>query len=51
MDSYSIIIKPHVTEKTMNLIDKNNEITFVVKRSFTILDRISTFVKKSECTC
>ena len=32
MDSYSIIIKPHVTEKTMNLIDKNNEITFVVKR-------------------
>ena len=25
MDSYSIIIKPHVTEKTMNLIDKNNE--------------------------
>ena len=33
MDSYSIIIKPHVTEKTMNLIDLNNEITFVVRRS------------------
>ena len=33
MDSYSIIIKPHVTEKTMNLIDDNNEITFVVRRS------------------
>ena len=33
MDSYSIIIKPHVTEKTMNLIDNNNEITFVVRRS------------------
>ena len=32
MDSYSIIIKPHVTEKTMNLIDLNNEIAFVVKR-------------------
>ena len=32
MDSYSIIIKPHVTEKTMNLIDLNNEITFVVDR-------------------
>ena len=32
MDSYSIIIKPHVTEKTMNLIDINNEITFVVNR-------------------
>ena len=33
MDSYSIIIKPHVTEKTMNLIDGNNEIAFVVRRS------------------
>ncbi|WP_296884103.1 50S ribosomal protein L23 [uncultured Methanobrevibacter sp.] len=32
MDSYSIIIKPHVTEKTMNLIDMNNEIAFVVNR-------------------
>ena len=33
MDSYSIIIKPHVTEKTMNLIDLNNEIPFVVRRT------------------
>ena len=33
MDLYSIIIKPHVTEKTMNLIDLNNEITFVVRRT------------------
>ena len=33
MDAYSIIIKPHVTEKTMNLIDQNNEITFVVRRT------------------
>ena len=33
MDSYSIIIKPHVTEKTMNLIDENNEIVFVVRRT------------------
>lgn len=32
MDSYSIIIKPHVTEKTMNLIDLNNELVFVVNR-------------------
>jgi large subunit ribosomal protein L23 len=32
MDSYTVIIKPHVTEKTMNLIDLNNEITFVVNR-------------------
>lgn len=33
MDSYKIIIKPHVTEKTMNLIDFNNEIAFVVART------------------
>ncbi len=33
MDAYSIIIKPHVTEKTMNLIDLNNVITFVVRRT------------------
>ena len=33
MDAYSIIIKHHVTEITMNLIDLNNEITFVVRRS------------------
>ena len=32
MDSYSIIIKPHVTEKTMNAIEFNNEIAFVVSR-------------------
>ena len=32
MDSYSIITKPHVTEKTMNLIELNNEIAFVVNR-------------------
>ena len=32
MDQYSILVKPHVTEKTMNLIDLNNEIAFVVDR-------------------
>lgn len=32
MDPYKIIVKPHVTEKTMNLIDQNNELTFVVNR-------------------
>ncbi len=32
MDPYSIIVKPHITEKTMNLIDQNNELVFVVKR-------------------
>ena len=33
MDSYSVIIKPHVTEKTMNAIEFNNEIAFVVNRN------------------
>lgn len=33
MDPYAIIVKPHVTEKTMNLIDQNNELTFVVLRT------------------
>ena len=32
MDPYTIIVKPQVTEKTMNLIDQNNELTFVVSR-------------------
>jgi large subunit ribosomal protein L23 len=32
MDPYAIIVKPHVTEKTMNLIDQNNELAFVVRR-------------------
>ena len=33
MDSYSIIVKPHLTEKSMNAIDQNNELTFVVRRT------------------
>lgn len=32
MDPYSVIDRLHVTEKTMNLIDRNNELTFVVLR-------------------
>lgn len=32
MDPYAIILKPHVTEKTMNLIDQNNELAFIVSR-------------------
>ena len=32
MDPYAVIIKPHVTEKTMNLIDQNNELAFIVHR-------------------
>lgn len=33
MDSYSIIDKPHLTEKSMNAIDQNNELTFKVRRT------------------
>lgn len=33
MDSYSIIIQPHLTEKSMNAIDQNNELTFKVLRT------------------
>lgn len=33
MDPYDIIFHPYVTEKTMNFMDKNNALEFVVKRS------------------
>ena len=33
MDTYSIIEKPHLTEKSMNAIDQNNELTFKVRRT------------------
>ena len=33
MDPYSVIIKPHLTEKSMNAIDQNNELTFKVIRT------------------
>ena len=33
MDPYDIIYHPYVTEKTMNFMDKNNAIEFVVKRN------------------
>nr|WP_048060696.1 50S ribosomal protein L23 [Methanothermus fervidus] len=32
MDPHKILIRPHVTEKTMDLIDNNNELVFVVNR-------------------
>lgn len=32
MDPYDIIYHPYVTEKTMNLMEKNNSLEFVVKR-------------------
>ena len=33
MDPYDIILHPYVTEKTMNLMDNNNALEFVVKRN------------------
>ncbi|MBN2603490.1 MAG: 50S ribosomal protein L23 [Candidatus Thermoplasmatota archaeon] len=33
MDPYDIIFHPYVTEKTMNLMEKNNALEFVVKRN------------------
>lgn len=32
MDPYDIIYHPYVTEKTMNFMEKNNALEFVVKR-------------------
>jgi ribosomal protein uL23 len=32
MDPYDIVFHPYVTEKTMNFMDKNNALEFVVKR-------------------
>lgn len=33
MDPYAILYHPYVTEKTMNLMEKNNSLEFVVKRN------------------
>ena len=33
MDPYKIIFHPFVTEKTMNFMEKNNALEFVVKRN------------------
>jgi large subunit ribosomal protein L23 len=33
MDPYDIIFHPYVTEKTMNQMEKNNALEFVVKRT------------------
>ncbi|WP_461461249.1 50S ribosomal protein L23 [Methanobrevibacter sp.] len=38
MDPYAVIVKPHVTEKTMNAIDLKNELTFVVSRNSSKAD-------------
>jgi large subunit ribosomal protein L23 len=43
MDPYSIIVKPHLTEKSMNSIDQNNELTFTVLRTAKKSDIKSAF--------
>ncbi len=43
MDPYSIIKKPLLTEKTMNAIDQNNELTFVVLLTASKSDIRSAF--------
>ena len=35
LDPYEIIIHPHVTEKTMDHMDKRNSLEFIVKRTAT----------------
>ena len=33
MDPFSIVLHPYVTEKTMNQMERNNALEFIVKRS------------------
>jgi len=35
MDPYEIIFHPYVTEKTMNLMENNNALEFIVRRTAT----------------
>ena len=45
MDPYDIIYHPYVTEKTMNFMEKNNALEFVVKRDAS-KQQIKTAVEK-----
>ena len=45
MDPYKIIYHPYVTEKTMNFMEKNNALEFVVKRNAN-KQQIKTAVEK-----
>ena len=45
MNPYEIIYHPYVTEKTMNFMEKNNALEFVVKRSAN-KTQIKTAVEK-----
>ena len=42
MDPFNIIFHPYVTEKTMNFMEKNNALEFVVKRNAS-----KTLIKKA----
>jgi large subunit ribosomal protein L23 len=35
MDPYDIVFHPYVTEKTMNLMENNNALEFIVRRTAT----------------
>lgn len=35
MDPYKIVFHPYVTEKTMNLMEDNNALEFIVRRTAT----------------
>ena len=45
MDAYDILYHPYVTEKTMNLMERNNALEFVVKRTAN-KQQIKTSVEK-----
>jgi large subunit ribosomal protein L23 len=45
MDPYDLIYHPYVTEKTMNFMEKNNALEFVVKRDAN-KQQIKTAVEK-----
>lgn len=45
MDPYDIIYHPYVTEKTMNFMEQNNALEFVVKRNAN-KQQIKTSVEK-----
>lgn len=45
MDPYEIIFHPYVTEKTMNFMEKDNALEFVVKRNAN-KQQIKTAVEK-----
>ncbi len=45
MNPYSILLRPYVTEKSLFAIEKDNKITFIVKRNATKLEIKEAFEK------